>query len=104
MSHARAQKLANGMAHEIIRAPWFSEKALLSTDKGVYAFAIADSATKAMVAGAIKELYNVEPKKIRVVNLPGKKVSMRNRRGFGTRAHRRKAYVYLNKGDTITFA
>jgi ribosomal protein L23 len=39
-----------------------------------------------------------------VVNLPAKKVSLRTRRGFGMKSARRKAYVYLKKGDTIQFA
>ncbi len=102
--HARRTKLAEGVAHDIIRAPWFSEKALIMTEKGVYAFAVPQSATKASIAAAIHELYKVEPKAVRIVNLPGKKKAMRTRRGVGVRAARRKAYVYLNKGETIQFA
>lgn len=100
---ARAMAPANGMAHEIIHAPWFSEKALIVTEKGIYTFAVPTSATKASIAGAIKEIYKVEPRKIRIVNLPAKKKAMRTKRGVGTRAARRKAYVYLNAGDTIQF-
>lgn len=102
--HARATKPKDGYANEIIRAPWFSEKALIATEKGVYAFAVSTRASKADIAGAIKELYKVEPKAVRIVNLPAKRKPMRNRRGMGTRAARRKAYVYLNAGETITFA
>jgi len=101
--HARSKKLADGVAHEIIRAPWFSEKALIVTEKGVYSFVVPKRATKADIAGAIKEIYNVEPRKICIVNLPAKKKAMRTRRGEGSRAARRKAYVYLNTGDTIQF-
>ncbi|MFA5997841.1 MAG: 50S ribosomal protein L23 [Candidatus Paceibacterota bacterium] len=101
---ARTAPSVGGTAHEIIRAPWFSEKALMATEKGVYAFAVPERATKAQIAGAIKEIYNVEPRKIRIVNLPGKPKAMRTKRGIGHRAARRKAYVYLNKGDTIQFA
>ena len=101
---ARAYTTSNGGSHDIIRAPWFSEKALLGTDKGVYAFAVPASATKAEIAGAIKEIYKVTPKKIRIVNLPGKVKAMRTRRGEGQRAARHKAYVTLNAGDTIQFA
>jgi len=103
ITHAHARKLSDGVAHEIIRAPWFSEKALIMTEKGVYAFMVPPRATKAEIAGAIKEIYKVEPLKIRIVNLPGKKKTMRTKRGVGTRASRHKAYVYLNKGDTIQF-
>jgi large subunit ribosomal protein L23 len=102
--HAHATVSLNGAAHDIIRAPWFSEKALLGTEKGVYAFAVFPHSTKAEIAGAIKEIYNVTPKAIRIVNLPAKKKAMRTRRGVGVRAARCKAYVYLNAGDTIQFA
>ena len=36
---ARTAATVGGTAHEIIRAPWFSEKALIVTEKGVYTFA-----------------------------------------------------------------
>ena len=101
-THAR--KLASGIAHEVIRAPWFSEKALIATEKGIYTFAVPAHATKADIAGALKEIYKVAPRKIRIVNLPAKRKAMRTRRGVGTRAARRKAYVYLKTGDTIQFA
>lgn len=102
--HARATKLSDGIAHEILRAPWFSEKALIVTEKGVYTFVVPPRATKAEIAMAIKEVYKVSPRKIRIVNLPGKKKAMRTKRGVGTRPARRKAYVYLNAGDTIQFS
>lgn len=101
---AHARKLTSGIAHEIIRAPWFSEKALLATEKGIYTFAVPERATKADIAGAIKEIYKVAPREIRIVNLPAKRKAMRTRRGVGTRAARRKAYVYLKAGDSIQFA
>lgn len=101
---AHAVKPIAGRAHEIIRAPWFSEKALIMTERGVYAFAVLPEATKAEIAGAIKEMYNVTPRAVRIVNLPGKTKAMRTRRGVGKRARRTKAYVYLNAGDTIQFA
>ena len=102
--HAHATVSLHGAAHDIIRAPWFSEKALLGTEKGVYAFEVFPHATKPEIAGAIKEIYKVTPKAIRIVNLPAKTKAMRTRRGMGTRAARCKAYVYLNAGDTIQFA
>ncbi len=103
-SHVRAVANKDGVSHDIIRAPWFSEKALIMTEKGVYTFDIPKSATKAHIAGAIKEIYKVAPSKIRIVNLPAKRKMMRTKRGIGSRASRRKAYVYLNAGDSIQFA
>lgn len=104
VSRARAATLSGGVAHEIIRAPWLSEKALLSTEHGVYTFSVPLRASKTEIAGAIKELYNVEPRAVRVVNVVGKRKAMRTRRGTGQRSARRKAYVYLKTGDTIQFA
>lgn len=101
---ARQTKLAAGSAHEVIRAPWFSEKALVITERGVYTFGVPARATKAEIAGAVQEIYKVTPRKIRIVNLPAKKKAMRTKRGVGVRAARCKAYVYLNKGDSIQFA
>ena len=103
-ARARRVPLKDGMEHEVIRAPWFSEKALLATEKGVYAFQIPANATKAQVAGAIEQIFKVQPRKVRIVRLPAKRKSMRARRGEGVRAARHKAYVYLAKGDTIQFA
>ena len=91
-------------SHDILIAPWFSEKALIMTEKGVYAFAVSRASNKYEIAKAIKEIYNVTPEKVRIVNMPGKTVSMRSRRGTATRAARRKAYIYLKKGETIQFA
>ena len=50
MHYARQAKLAAGIAHEIVRAPWFSEKSLIITDKGVYTFEVSPRATKAEIA------------------------------------------------------
>lgn len=88
----------------ILKRPWFSEKALISSENGVYVFEVSPSATKIDVANAIIAAYKVTPMKVRMVNLPAKKVALRTRRGVGTRARRHKAYVYLKSGDTITFA
>ncbi len=100
----RVVKDARGKLSDVLTAPWLSEKALIMTEKGIYAFHVPTTATKHDVALAIKKTYNVTPKKVTMVNLPGKKVSMRTKRGFGMRSDRRKAYVHLKKGDTIQFA
>lgn len=100
----RSVALVNGVAHDIIHAPWFSEKALVMTERGIYTFEIPVRATKAEIASALKEIYNVEPRKVRIVNLPAKRKALRTRRGEGSRTARRKAYVYLTAGDSIQFA
>lgn len=98
------QKSVVGREHDIIRAPWLSEKALIGTENGVYVFQVPAHATKTEVADAIQVIYNVTPRQVRMVNLPAKRKALRTRRGFGVRAARHKAYVYLQEGDTIQFA
>ncbi|HQU07888.1 MAG: 50S ribosomal protein L23 [Parcubacteria group bacterium 21-54-25] len=87
-----------------LTAPWISEKALIGTEKGVYVFAVSHVATKGDIARAIETVYKVVPRSVRIVNLPGKRVSRRTTSGVALRPRRRKAYVYLKKGDTIQFA
>jgi large subunit ribosomal protein L23 len=93
----------DGRLARALKAPWFSEKALIGTERGVYVFEVPRDATKPEIAAAVESYFNVTPVKVRVANLPAKKVSLRSRRGQGFRAARHKAYVYLKKGDSIVF-
>jgi large subunit ribosomal protein L23 len=102
-SVAKTKALAreDGRLSQVLKAPHFSEKALIASTRGVYVFEIPADATKPEIAAAIETFYKVTPVKIRIANLPAKSVSLRTRRGQGTRARRHKAYVYLKKGDTL---
>ena len=97
-------KVDDGRLANALTAPWFSEKALLGTEAGVYVFKVPAHATKPEVKAAVEKFYGVVPRQIRMVNLPAKTKSLRTRRGVGTRARRHKAYVYLKKGDSIQLA
>lgn len=94
----------DGRLDGVLKAPWMSEKALIATEAGVYVFAVPPEVTKTDVAAAIEAIYKVKPRKVNIVNMPGKPKPMRNKRGVGYRARRHKAYVYLKKGETITLA
>jgi len=107
---SKAAPVRRGMLHpedgriaNVLKNPWFSEKALIGTENGVYVFEVPPAVTKHDVMNAIAKIYKVTPVKVNMVNLPAKKVSMRTRRGTASRARRHKAYVYLKKGDTIAF-
>lgn len=95
--------LLDSRLENMLTAPWLSEKALIGTEKGVYVFSIPLSATKEDVQRAVERIYKVVPRKVNVVNVRGKSKQLRNRRGYGVRSKRRKAYVYLSKGDSIQF-
>lgn len=98
---AKALAKADGRLSTVLKAPHFSEKALISSARGVYVFQVPADTNKYEVAAAVEKFFNVVPAKIRMVNLPAKTVSLRTRRGTGTKARRHKAYVYLKKGDTL---
>jgi large subunit ribosomal protein L23 len=101
---AGEKALANSKLETVIKAPWLSEKALIATERGVYVFAVPAEATKLTIKAAIERIYKVVPTKVNIVNTEGKTKALRTKRGIGRRAARRKAYVFLKKGETITFA
>jgi large subunit ribosomal protein L23 len=91
-------------AKDVLLRPRITEKAANMTAQNVYTFDIRTDATKKDVALAVKMLYKVTPIKVNVVNVKGKKVAMRRKRGFGVTSATRKALVYLKKGEEIQFA
>lgn len=88
----------------VLRNPRITEKATMHQEKNMYTFDIAERATKSDVKNAVRALYGVLPRKVRVVTVLAKQ--RRNAR-TGTRGVTRggkKAYVYLKKGETITIS
>lgn len=87
----------------ILRHARITEKASMHQGLGVYTFDIARSASKRDVMQAVRALYKVTPRMVRVVSIPTK--SRRNARTgkLGMTGGGKKAYVYLKKGETITF-
>lgn len=81
-----------------------TEKAAVLSTSNVYTFDVSLDASKHDVVRAVTALYKVVPVKVNVVNIAGKPMPLRTRRGTGVRNRVRKAYVYLKKGDTIDFA
>jgi large subunit ribosomal protein L23 len=100
---AAAPSALRGMHSDVIIRPRITEKSgIASESMGVYTFEVRRTATKPMIAGSVKALYKVTPRKVRIVNLPAKKVLVRGRRGVTTAT--KKALVYLKKGDKIELA
>lgn len=86
--------------HDVLVKPHITEKATYLTDDGVYTFVVKESANKTQIKQAMKDVYGLEVKKVRTVNLPNKKV--KSRRGEdGIKGGIKKAYVYLKEGDSI---
>jgi len=87
----------------VLKKPRISEKAALSAENGVYVFEVSKDATKADIAQAITEVYKVNPIAVNIAKTPAKKVVRRKANGVksGYKTGRKKAYVYLKKGETI---
>jgi len=85
----------------IIIKPRVTEKTALLSDKNVYTFQIAQDATKNEVSKEIERIYKVKPVKVNIAKTAAKTVFIRGKKG--TKKAIKKAYVYLKKGDKISF-
>jgi large subunit ribosomal protein L23 len=91
---------AVGEAYRILAHPLVSEKAVHAEARGTYTFVVKPAINKSMVKQAVKQVYGVWPKSVRVVNVEGKR--LRFGRSFGKRQDWKKAIVTLPKGKTIS--
>ena len=82
-------------------SPRITEKGAHLSVAGAYVFNVAKDANKLEIARAVKELYKVTPRMVRVMAIPRKPVQTRTTNRRGMTAGGKKAYVYLKKGETI---
>lgn len=87
----------------VLKHARITEKASMQQLNGVYTFDIAAGATKRDIMQAVRKIYSVTPKKVAVVTVRSKNVRNARTGKPGVKSGGRKAYVYLKKGDTITF-
>ncbi len=90
--------LDSNSVHVLI-SPLITEKAAISESINKYCFKVAKWATKNQIKQAVKELYDILPIKVHVINVEGKKIS--TRRSSGKRSDYKKAMVTLPLGKTI---
>ena len=86
-------------ANDIIIRPVISEKSTELMESRKYVFQVSRDANKLMIARAMKELFNVTPEKVNVINMRGKNRRLRFK--MGKRAAWKKAIVTLSVGDKI---
>lgn len=89
---------------DILKRPHVTERTsaqALNEKAPVYTFAVMPSANKSEVRAAVKELFNVTPVKVNMLNVRPKAIIVRGRRGL--KPGMKKAVVYLKKGDKIDF-
>ena len=101
---AVATSTNNAGLSDVLRALRITEKASLVSDHGVFVFNVAEDATKNSIMKAIRMVYSVTPRKVSIVTVrpKAKRNARTGRSGWSTGG--KKAYVYLNKGETITIA
>lgn len=93
----------NNVAH-VLKNPRITEKASDLQGLSVYTFDIATNATKTQVAQAVKSVYKVTPRKVRVVSIAPKMRRNARTGKVGMTTAGKKAYVYLANGESITVA
>jgi large subunit ribosomal protein L23 len=94
---------ANYENFNTLRQPVITEKShSASGDANQYTFRVATDATKQQIKAAVETIFEVDVKKIQVINMPGKE----KRRGqhAGRRAGYRKAMIRLAEGQTLEVA
>lgn len=92
-------------SEQILIAPVLTEKTnLMREQNNVYVFEVSQRANKALVMGAVKELFRVTPTDCRLINMKGKKkrVMTRSARGrVGVTSSWKKAYVSIKEDESI---
>lgn len=88
----------------ILISPRITEKGAYLSQQGAYVFNVAQDANKAEVAAAVREVYQVTPRKVTLARVPRKVVMTRGTNRKGMTRGGKKAYVFLKKGDQIEFA
>ncbi|PKL19246.1 MAG: 50S ribosomal protein L23 [Spirochaetae bacterium HGW-Spirochaetae-5] len=86
-------------SNDIIIRPIISEKTTELMEQHKYVFQVARDANKLTVKKALKDLFNVTPEKVNILNVRGKNRRLRFR--VGKRAAWKKAIVTLSAGDKI---
>jgi large subunit ribosomal protein L23 len=89
------------VAEQIIVRPVITEKATKIREKeNKYTFIVSKDADKIQISKAIKEMFNVNPIKINVINCHGKLKRVRYRYGFSSSY--KKCIVTLKQGEKIS--
>ncbi|MDR1012452.1 MAG: 50S ribosomal protein L23 [Coxiellaceae bacterium] len=84
---------------KIIISPCISEKSTKLQMDGQCIFSVARKATKKEIAHAVKALFNVDVKAVRVCNVRGKKRNFRNI--LGNLNNWKKAFITIKEGQAV---
>ena len=99
VAEKRDRKDKINSAYRILKAPHITEKATNLNSQNKYVFKIMPRANKHEVKQAIRDLYGVKVKEVRIINAPAKRKRLGKTEGWQTGY--KKAIVNLAEGDKI---
>ncbi|MEK7498484.1 MAG: 50S ribosomal protein L23, partial [Patescibacteria group bacterium] len=91
-----------GLRWDLVKHPWFTEKALRGTSQNKYVFKVASNANKPEIKKLIERGYNVKVLSVHMVTIPAKSFGRGVRKG--EKPGYKKAIVTLKKGSTLEVA
>lgn len=100
---SQAQATDRNLESVLIK-PRITEKAVRQGEQNVYTFIVRQDATKYDVRDAVKAVFNVTPVKVNIVNKTARQFMSRSKGRRVTEKGMKKAYVYLQAGDSIELA
>jgi len=96
---AASKERKYGNAYKILIKPLVTEKASVAGAENKYVFEVSVKANKVEVAKAIKEVYGIQPTKVNIITVLGKK--SRYGKATGKRKDWKKAVITLPAGQSI---
>ena len=96
----KSAKQVSEIAYRVLVQPHITEKASTLAQDNRYLFKVFQSATKGQVERAVKDVYGVDIKSVRMIRIPSKKVRL-GRRREGIKKGYKKAIVQLQQGQKL---
>jgi len=93
--------MLNSYVRATVLKPVINEKSMKLTETGVYTFRVDRNVNKSQIGQYVAKKFDVTVTGVRVVNLPTKNKTQRNKRGTFEVAGIRKAIVTVKKGQKI---
>jgi len=90
---------SHGNAGHVLVRPMLSEKTTQQESEGQYTFVVTADATKPAIMRAVAEIYGVQPRRVNIINVEGKRKQFG--RFVGKRSDWKKAIISLPKGQKI---
>ena len=90
--------------YDILKRPVITEKSNFQSDLlGQYTFEVDRRANKQQIKEAVETVFDVTVERVRVINMPAKRVRRYGRREVTRKSGWKKAVVTLAPGDQIEF-